>query len=542
MSRRSLAAWGRWLGAVLLALAPAPVHPACARTLTLPAGTSSYANGWCAPYAASSQADAHATCAGVTVPPGAVLAFGTCALPGASCVGETALTLLGDGGPLDSVERVELNSSVAALAQGCVLGARCSYAEFRNPALSAASVTIAEGCAGTSPCAGVVAWRLGPDGPLLPALSPAATTAVAFDIVALQPVTLTGLAGTKSGAGAVLIQKRTGSAFATGALASSSGWTTLSTLTLSSGAVAGLLVTIASGSSLTCAHALGNRSALLLADGTVQVLQGVQVANALSATAATGVACAWDSLQVSYNLATCAPSPPPPVAFTPATIAGIVLVNTLADLRAALASVSVYEIHVNQHITLDGTPLAIGMTGVTTRTLTLFGTTSCGSANLATPLCSLSGAGASRVLNVQEGVTLRLAHLLLRDGLASAGQDGGCVNAPCATCRVSLDLVEFRNCSAPTGRGGGLAASGGGSLVITDVLIDSCTATLGGGLLDDGGSVNITRLTVTGCAATGDSSDASIVLAVRRGPSGGGMALHNVTGGIADSSFVDNWA
>ena len=105
----------------------------------------------------------------------------------------------------------------------------------------------------------MVAWRLGPDGPLLPALSPATTTAVAFDIVALQPLTLTGLAGTKSGT--AVLSVRTGSAFATGALASSTGWTTpLTTLTLSAGGVAGLLVKMTSGTQAAARRAAANKS------------------------------------------------------------------------------------------------------------------------------------------------------------------------------------------------------------------------------------------------------------------------------------------
>ena len=68
-------------------------------------------------------------CTGITVPTGGVLQFGTCALPGAACTGATALTLR-DGttnASLVAVNRVAAGTSIAALNQGCVLGARCSY-------------------------------------------------------------------------------------------------------------------------------------------------------------------------------------------------------------------------------------------------------------------------------------------------------------------------------------------------------------------------------------------------------------------------------
>ena len=530
-------AWA--LGAVLLAAAP--VRPSCVRTLALPAapaGASSYTTGWCAPYAASSQVDAHAACDGIAVPPGNVLSFGTCALPGASCVGETALALLEDGAaqPLAKVERVALNSSVAALAQGCVLGARCSYTEWRNKELATRSVSVKEGCAGASPCAGVVAWRAGPDGPLLPALSSSTATALAFDIVALKPVTVTALSGRQSGA--AVVKQRVGSAVASGVLASAGSWAPFTSLVLRRGEVGSLLVTMTSPGTLTCAHALGNRTATLLADGALQVLQGVRVTGT-----ALGSACAWDSFSLTYSDTdgVCSAPPPPPLPNI-VTASPFTLVASLDDLWRALRDPTITAIELNDHITLNGTELAIGRDVHNRRTLLLEGTTSCRTANPATPLCSISGAGLSRVLSVTEGVTLHLAHVLLRDGVAPAGQDGGCVHAPCATCSLTLETLSLANCSAPTGRGGCIAASGGGSVRATDVMIDSCTAAMGGGLLDDGGRVNLTRVTVKSCSAVGNSQDASTALAGLRGPSGGGMALHNVTGGIADSNVLDNWA
>ena len=351
---------------------------------------------------------------------------------------------------------------------------------------------------------------------------------IVFDIVALRPVSVTSLSGTSSGTPTV--EQRPGSAFAPGALAGT--WSTLP-LNLAANATGALRVTMPSG--LTCAHALGNRTSTLLVDGALQVLQGVKVTSG-----APGAACAWDSLQVTYTDTDGVCASPPPAAFSIVTTVPYTLVATLDDLWRALKNSSILSILVNNHITLNGTELAITRDSVTNqRTLLLEGTTSCG--NAATP-CSISGAGLSRVLSVQEGVTLRLGHLVLRDGVAPAGQDGGCVNAPCATCSLTLDTLNFNNCSAPTGRGGGLAASGGGTMSATDVLVEFCSAALGGGVFDDGGSLYMTRVTVSGCAATGSSQDDSFSLPGLAGPSGGGIALHNVTGNIVDSSMFDNWA
>ena len=87
--------------------------------------------GVCPPYAASPTSLSGATCGGITVQPNAVLAFGTCALPGAACTGATRLTLLSAAGAtLSDVNRATATSFTAGyakFAQGCVLGARCSY-------------------------------------------------------------------------------------------------------------------------------------------------------------------------------------------------------------------------------------------------------------------------------------------------------------------------------------------------------------------------------------------------------------------------------
>ena len=202
--RRAQSHVGRPL--LLLVLAAAGVHAAvatCPFSLTLSAGGGAAVApaddaGWCPPFASAGAgngvAGIAATCTGISVPAGGVLKYGTCHLPGATCAGATALTVVnGSGVPLSpSTDRVALNGSAAALSQGCVLGARCSYAEWRNPALSTATVGIAEGCWGVSDCAGVVAWRVGTDAETLPALAPSSATLLVFSVTAQQAVTLTG--------------------------------------------------------------------------------------------------------------------------------------------------------------------------------------------------------------------------------------------------------------------------------------------------------------------------------------------------------------
>jgi hypothetical protein len=128
--------------ALLLLAALAPhARAACSYDLALPAagaGDAAETAGWCAPYFA--MGGAHDTtsvlCEGISVPAGATLEFGTCALPGAACTGATRLELqdAASGAGLKSLGRVALKSSVAKLSQGCVLGVRCSYGAARREA------------------------------------------------------------------------------------------------------------------------------------------------------------------------------------------------------------------------------------------------------------------------------------------------------------------------------------------------------------------------------------------------------------------------
>jgi hypothetical protein len=193
-------------------------------------------------------------------------------------------------------------------------------------------VHIEEHCYGEGACLGVVAWRVGADARLLPALVPTTTPALAFTVTALEAASLTHLTGAINASATTLgVWWRAGNAFNGSALDSNAGWTSLyssswsasgaatltSPLALAAGATVTLLVESGTaGISLSCAHTLGNAStfgsasARLLADDVLAVSQG----GALAAAFAGGPvgACAWSGLALSYNVtAACAPPPPP---------------------------------------------------------------------------------------------------------------------------------------------------------------------------------------------------------------------------------------
>jgi hypothetical protein len=145
--------------ALLLLAALAPhARAACSYDLALPAagaGDAAETAGWCAPYFA--MGGAHDTkivlCEGISVPAGATLEFGTCALPGAACTGATRLELknAASGAGLKSLGRVALNSTVAKLSQGCVLGVRCSYGAARAGARASRGAFAPAACAACVP-------------------------------------------------------------------------------------------------------------------------------------------------------------------------------------------------------------------------------------------------------------------------------------------------------------------------------------------------------------------------------------------------------
>jgi hypothetical protein len=564
---------------LLLAAGAAPrAHASCTLSLTLPASASASisvaaSDGWCAPFArAAHAATPPDVCAGVVVPPGGTLALGTCALPGAACSGATALTLLDDasGAKLAAFGRVALNSTVAKLSQGCVLGVRCSYGEWRSTALTPTAVSVVESChASVASCAGVVAWRLLATPPaLLPALAPSSADALAFTVTAsaAQPATLLSLSGAVPAGAAVEVWASPVSAAGVAptplAPASGAGWTlrwsgawpsgagasvAMSTpLPLPPGAAATLLVRALSGGpgALSCAHALGAAGAsTLLSDDALTLSQGGALTSPFTYGVALTAPCAWARLSLSYSLATCAPPPPPPAPAI-ATSNPATLVASLDDLLRALADPAVALIEVNSHIALNGSQLGVtlGGGGTVPRVVSIEGTNACWrNASDAAAQCSLDAVGASRVFAVGAGVTLRVAHLALLNGAAPppAG-DGGCILAQ-AGAALRLDGVTLRNCSAFGAGVGGGAAVLDGAFSAADATFDGCAAMLGGGLAVSNGAVALVGCRFTSNAAHGASTVASRLSGLP-GPEGGGAALFNASGTLTACSFVDNEA
>ena len=557
------------VAALLLVAAALPAARAgCGYSLALPPGggvdaaaAAASANGFCSPYASDGTVGgAPASLCSLSVPAASVLQFGTCALPGAVCSGATNLTLVDDSGSvLGAFGRVALNSSVAALSQGCVLGVRCSYGEWRNPALIASAVTVVESCHGKSACAGVVAWRVGADAAVLPALVPSTAAALAFTITAASAVTITQLAATLAASGSpVQIWTRAGDAFADNRLAAqlgtnpwtqayNSAWSTATStvslnpiLSIAAGATATVLVSAPTSTTLTCAHTLGDVSSTLLSDATLTVRQG----GALAATSggfpftwSNGATCACAGLALTYaTVANCPPAPPANVNVY--NSGAHTMVDTLDDLLRALANPAVTDITVARHITLNGTALTISGT----RTLQISGSNDCWP-DLNTPApCSLAGDGTSRLLSVSNGVTLTISSMLLRDGVAPAGQSGGCMLINCTTCKVSLAASVLSNCSAPSGPGGGIAVLGGGSLWMTNSTFSACDATGGGGLLVQDSTATLSLVVFDSNAATGSIADTTVALGGLPGPAGAGAALVNSNATVSDCRFLSNIA
>jgi hypothetical protein len=600
-------------------------HGACSYSLSLPAAASEAgASGWCAPYTSSAGANA-TRCTGVTVPGGAVLAFGTCALPGAACTGATLLQLwdvtppLADEvidltlvpAPVAVVSRVDLSSGAAAVALGCVLGARCSYGapccaaprgargaararvgrgrraharrvvatdaagalpqkralplaragEWRNPSLAPAAVEVAQSCAGQAACAGVVAWSVvASNASTLPPAPPATTPGVAFTATPKLAVNFTGLAGAARNGSLVTVWGRSArSPFTLNALSNSSRWTKLfngtwnaatgvtftTPLVAPAGNATGLVVlSLAAGAPLTCAHTLAGDGVALMSDSVLSVSQGGAL-TAFNSTGLTGAACAWQGLTLRYRtVAACSPPPAPPAPDVP--LYSTMLVLSLGDLLRALAEPSVTSVVVDAHIALNGTELTAALNVNGTRTLVIEGSNACHREPPGTPLCSISAGGLSRVFRVTEGVSLSLGHLLLRDGLAPAGGFGGCVLADCAACALDMDQMRVSACAAPGAGGGGVAVMGGGALRAVDLEADGNVAAVGAGLFASG----VAQLQLSGSAfhdnvargAAHDMPPAASGLLDAPGAGGGGVALFGVAGAVTGCTFQRNAA
>jgi hypothetical protein len=430
-------------------------------------------------------------------------------------------------------------------------------------------VTVAERCYGDSVCTGVVAWNLVSTIP-----TPAAPSkGIAFLVNATRAATLTSLGGSATAGAVVTIYALNGSAFTpTGgvgaALSNASAWSIVwgpanwtgaavdldTPVPLAAGSLTTLLVAISGGAKLKCTHSLGVANQTLIADATLTAMQaGVLFVAPFSLPNVTVVnqTCAWTGLNLTYTVvnATCAapvpsPSPPPPPRPDIATSAPDALVGSLDDLLRALANPNVTAIEIKAHVPLNGTALAIALDPTTsTRTLSILGTNACEPANPATPLCSVDAMGLSRVLNVTNGVTLRLGHLAFRNGVASSnGDSGGCIAALCTTCALTIDASSFTNCTA-SGYGGGLAITGG-ALTLSGSSFTRNSAAHGGGAYVKGGrfSVTATRFSANTARSMATFQPLVQVPTTLLGPSGGGLKLDGTTGALDGCTFENNTA
>jgi hypothetical protein len=603
--RRRRNAYTLVLAAGLLSLAPC-ARAACSFDATLPdAGTNVVATtvwpgaannplpsaGLCPPFAGAPSNLAGATCGAITVQPNAVLAFGTCGMPGAACTGATRLTLMSSAGAtLVDINRASATSftlSFAKLAQGCILGARCSWGEWRNNALSPANVSILERCfGGDTSCTGVAAWRV--TNPATPGVQAAAVTTtaavkiddpkpvtIAFVVTPARNASLTKITGTAPAGAPVSISIMPFSAYDAG-LASlgnstdwAGNWTTLfnsswpgsgtastqqvtfgTPFPVSLGTNYTVLVSTnnVTAASMACLHWLGNVTTPLYSDATLTVYQGGAFArpafNFNNAVLPTKM-CAWRKLSLSYDLdGNCAAPPPPPMPPPIAipTTAPAALVASLDDLMRALADTAVTSIDIRAAIRLNST-LTIAVDPGVARTLAILGGPACNTADPRVLLCSLDAGGLSSVMTLPNNVSLTIGNLAVSNGLSAAATSGGCILADCSTCSLTISAAVFTNCIArTTGNGGAIIMRNGGSLTVRNSLFQQNSAAHGGAIMVFNATASISSTTFAFNTATLVSTSAVVVAADLAGPSGGGLSLEIATATVTACTFTSNVA
>lgn len=108
--------------------------------------------------------------------------------------------------------------------------------------------------------------------------------------------------------------------------------------------------------------------------------------------------------------------------------------------------------------------------------------------------CVISAEGLGRVVQVAAGVEANLWGLVLANGTAGYGRDGGCVFAE-EGATLLLDGTVLRACEADGGRGGGVFASAGVVVRATDTRVEDAMAAYGGALyLDQGAEARLTKV------------------------------------------------
>lgn len=520
--------------------------------------------GFCAPFSAFIPGG----CASVTVPPGAVLSYGTCGLTGSFCVGATALTLLDAvNGSIVApmVTRVSARSVIADETLGCsTAGAFCSFSEWFNNSTSSRSVVVQQACDAGSTCSGSTAWQvvlpsvdpgalLAPAPQAVPAAGPpAGSVALLFAVqnMGMVQLSIISIAGLLSSPAATLRAYAANASLASLSLPAAaaallpSAWAPVSAsasalpLALSGPSLAPngtlLLLLSATADAFSCADSLFPTGAPQASDGTLSILQGYIISSTAPPITVgdTPIAsCSLAGLSVAYvfdssaaNAPPCVipppplpPAPPQPsfVISTPAT-----LVNTLAALQAALSNLDVSNIEVSTSINLTGTALIVAQRpDGALRTLLIEGTHACARANPATPLCVLDAGGASRVVSVGGGaagagpVSLTLSYLQLQNG-ASQGGIGGCVSVTCPGCSLTVSGSVFTGCSADAGGAIALAVSGTDAdatastvnFTASGTTFTQCLAMVGGAVAQRGGMMQLANTTFVHNIAAGISN------------------------------------
>ena len=355
-----------------------------------------------------------------------------------------------------------------------------------------------------------------------------------------------------------------------------------------------LLVLVKVAGQLLCANTLapGAANTPLHDDGFVVVSQGAAVgliaggaaAPAVNATA-TATPCAWAALQLTYSYnynatsvaiatatasaaglplppAACpvSPSPPPPAAALPTTTP-VALALLLADMQAAVANPNVTRVVVGANMALGGAPLVIASgTGGAPRALIIEGTSS--SACAPEPMCVLDAGFSSRVIIAGEGVSLTLTALVIRNGVAPQGGNGGCVAISCnSSCSLVVSQATLHHCYAAGGAGGALAltpwstsfgaALPNANVTISNSVLSKNVAAAGGAVAVRGASVKMVGVSFfrnKAVAAASDANLASLVggrsgapgdpFAVLSGPSGGAVALLGIPMSASFTSCV----
>jgi predicted outer membrane repeat protein len=179
----------------------------------------------------------------------------------------------------------------------------------------------------------------------------------------------------------------------------------------------------------------------------------------------------------------------------PADLSPQILAQISGNLHANGSDVIAFDpAAVTGPIVLAGTQLEVSLSGSKARV------TIDGGAGV-----TVDGNHASRVLQLDAGAQLTLAHLTITHGQAPGGNGGG-INNNGGTLTVSGSTVSANSASS----GGGIYNSSGGTVTVSSSTVSVNSAspggistTLGGGIANDGGTLTVSNSTVSANSASG---------------------------------------